>query len=142
LISGSSVAAETLYRWVDETGQVTYQGQAPIKESFTREEIKSASGDIDQAGIQNATVIFYAVENCKACDLARRDLKIRKIKFSEINPELDSAAGKSLIERFGKVEVPLIMVGDAAVKGYNPVWLQTALEKARIVSPTKDTAGP
>jgi len=142
LTTGTMAMAETLYRWVDDKGQVTYQEQPPINKSFTREEVKPASGPASGTGTQKIEVVFYAVENCKACDLARRDLVTRGVKFSERNPEQDTDVGKALIERFGKVEVPVILVGDVSVKGYNPIWLEAELEKAGITSTEDNSASP
>lgn len=141
------VLAETLYRWVDANGRVTYQGQPPINQQFTREEITPTRGPASESTVQPVKIILYAIKVCKACDLAREDLVARGLKFTEIDPEQSPEAGKSLLEKHGKVEVPLLLVGNAVVKGYNPVWLEAELEKAGVDSAndgstTKNLAQP
>ncbi len=135
LCSGITAQAETLYRWVDENGRVTYQGQPPLDQQFAEEQVKSTSGPARAAPQQQVEITFYAVKTCEACDLARQDLIARGLKFTELNPETDLPTGKAMIERFGKVEVPLVLVGEALVRGYNPIWLTAELEKAGVTAP-------
>lgn len=142
LLCGSAAIAETLYRWVDDKGQVTFQGQPPIDKVFTREDVVSTSGPAATAGTPQIEIIFYAVEVCEACDLARQDLIERGMAFTELNPEKDLEVGKSMIERFGKVEVPLILIGDAVIKGYNPIWLDSELAKTGVDTSTTKTTAP
>ena len=125
-----SVNAETLYRWIDDQGRVTYQGSPPIKQPFTEQEIKSASGQIEQSQTQPSDITFFAIDVCEACDLARQDLTQRGLRFTEINPQTNDEAGRALLNRFGKVQVPLFYIGETVVKGYEPNWLASELEKA------------
>ncbi|MBL4622851.1 MAG: glutaredoxin family protein [Immundisolibacteraceae bacterium] len=125
-----SVSADTLYRWVDEQGRVTFQDSPPIKQEFSKQELKSASGKIEQLQAQPIDITLFAIEACKACDLARQDLTDRGLRFIEINPQTNDDAGRSLLNRFGKVQVPLFYIGETVVKGYEPVWLDSELEKA------------
>jgi len=129
-ITDISANAETLYRWVDEQGRVTFQGSPPIKKEFSKQEIKSASGKIDSSVTQPVEITFFAIKTCDACDVARQDLTQRQLRFTEINPETDVEAGRTLLLRFGKVQVPLFYIGDTVVKGYEPAWLASELEKA------------
>lgn len=130
LLFGSTATAETLYRWVDEQGRVSFQDKPPIKQPFTREEVKSASGSGISPERPQVSITFYAIEECEACDLTRQDLITRGLRFTELNPEQDLEVGKTMIERFGKAEVPVMLVGDTMIKGYNPLWLEAELEKA------------
>ena len=125
-----SAHGETLYRWVDQQGRVTFQGSPPIKQEFTEQDIQSASGEVQPALAQPADIIFYAIEVCAACDQARQDLTQRGLEFTEINPSSDLEAGRKLLALFGKVEVPLLYIGNNIIKGYNPDWLDSELEKA------------
>jgi glutaredoxin len=138
LLVGSTATAETLYRWVDEQGRVSFQDKPPIKQPFTREEVKSASGSGISPGRPQINITFYAIEECDACDLARQDLINRGLSFTELNPEEDLEIGKSMIERFGKAEVPVLLIGDTMIKGYSPLWLGAELEKAGEPAATSD----
>lgn len=133
LLTAHSAMAETLYRWVDDKGRVTYQGQPPLKKNYTQEEIAPASGAAATTTTEpQVKIVIYAVEECEACALVRQDLQARGLSFTELNPEQDLAVGKAMIEQFGKVEVPIILVGDSMVRGHNPNWLTAELEKAGI----------
>lgn len=139
-----AVAAQTLYRWVDEQGNVSFQDVPPRDHAFSEETIKTTSASPPQETGPAVEITFYAIADCEPCTLARNSLLESGLPFTEINPETDQAAAKQLVERFGKVEVPLTVVGETPIKGFNPQWLEAELAKAGVTSgePVNDSTGP
>jgi len=126
--------AERLYKWVDETGKVTYQDRPPpaaggrVEEKEFRD--RSYNRGEDGEGTRaRPPVTLYAVPKCEACDMARNYLKKRGVPFSERNAN-DAAAQKELKERAGDVTVPTLLVGSKVMRGYMESILEGELDQA------------
>ncbi len=135
------LAAQTLYRWVDEQGNVSFQDVPPRDHVFSEQTIRTSSATPAQDNRPAVEITFYAIADCEPCTLARNSLLESGLAFTEINPETDQEAAKRLVEQFGKVEVPLTMVGNTPIKGFNPQWLEAELAKAGVKTEKPDT-GP
>ncbi len=132
------LTAQTLYRWVDEQGNVSYQDVPPRDHVFSEETIKTSPANPTQENQPAVEITFYAIADCEPCTLARNSLLETGLAFTEINPETDQEAAKQLVKQFGKVEVPLTVIGDTPIKGFNPQWLEAELAKAGVTTKKPD----
>lgn len=122
-VLGVSVArGETLYKWIDKDGRVSYHDQPPADAGYRVEEKnlggnKQKEDDTLDKVMEKYPVVLYAVPDCDSCDLVRAYLQKRKVPFTEQNlnnPEVQQALKK----KTGSLSAPTIMIGEKVMKGY------------------------
>lgn len=70
-----------------------------------------------------AQVIVYSTQNCIDCNLVKQWLTAKGISF-EVRDVMTSRDYQEEVERFGFMGVPVTVIGDKAVKGYQPAELE------------------
>jgi len=125
----ASVAdAQTLYRWVDKNGKVTYSDQPPPKDIKKVEQPRLRESTIDTSGLnyasqkaaQNFPVTLYTAADCKEdCAIARSYLRKRGIPFTEkvLASAEDAAAFKKRFAVDG-LYLPSMTVGNLQQQGF------------------------
>lgn len=73
----------------------------------------------DYAAMHNQQVILYATEWCGYCKKTRELLESNNIPYFEYDIE-KSAEGREQHQRLGGNGVPVLLIGDEVVRGYNP----------------------
>ena len=123
-VLGVSVAqGETLYKWIDKDGRVSYHDQPPADTSYRVEE-KNLGGSRHNEDdglakvVEKYPVVLYSVPGCDSCDLARAYLQKRKVPFTEQNLNTSSEAQQEIKKKIGSLSAPTIMVGGKVMKGY------------------------
>jgi glutaredoxin len=95
-------------------------GAAPMPRSMAR---------TAPAGVQAAPrkdVVVYTTSHCPYCVKAKEYLTQKGVRYREIDIER-SIIGKEAYRKLGGNGVPLIMVGDTKVEGFNPSRLDRLL---------------
>jgi glutaredoxin len=147
VVMTSPVLAQSLYKWIDEDGNVTYQDSPPPNGSNFEEQVYSDSedstdsegdfsdngDDSDQQSLNEIAdehpVSFYSVERCDSCDLVRLFLENNDIPFVEKDIRTNVTLQQELQSRSGDLQVPTVIVGDKVVDGYSKSALRDALEE-------------
>ncbi|MFC1665228.1 glutaredoxin family protein [Pseudomonadota bacterium] len=140
LLIGSPANAAKLYKWVDEQGRVSYQDRPPPEDSNFSESTLSDPGDVDPAiksyqdkmaaAVAKSPLVLYVIPDCDGCDLIRSYLDKRNIPFAEKNVEKDPKVQAELKDVAGRLEVPLLVVGERVLRGYSKPVLETELDSA------------
>ena len=78
-------------------------------------------------------VIVYGTETCPYCIKARAYLKARHIAFADVDVN-KSEKGKRDFAQLGGKGVPLILIGDRQLIGFNQPVIDAALEKVKPAS--------
>jgi glutaredoxin len=142
LISATSLAQSTLYKVVDPYGNVTYQDRPP--EGDARYEERAIPEDSrlpdpqapvsDQERIAAATqshpLVLFTVPRCDSCDFVRWFLDEHTLPYEEVNVESDIESQQRLKEATGEYRVPVLMVGDQPLFGYDRENLLAELQGA------------
>ena len=145
LIAGNAVAA-SLYKWVDEDGNVTYQDTPPPKDvEFEETELRaptkplpgSVGAKIEAAALEHP-VSLYTVPDCDSCDLVRLFLERRSIPFAEKDVKLNTAMQQELLALTEGLTVPTTTIGSQIVKGFNKISMTEALERAGFPGVSED----
>lgn len=68
-------------------------------------------------------VIVYSMEDCVECSFVKKVLLEEGIPF-EVRDITTNEKNKREVEKFGFLGVPVTVVGDKAVKGFNPELLE------------------
>lgn len=64
-------------------------------------------------------VIVYSTPGCVECNIVKQMLENEKIPF-EVRDVMSSVEYQQEVEKFGFMGVPVTVVGDKAIKGFNP----------------------
>jgi glutaredoxin len=131
-----SATAATLYKWVDEQGNIVYQDTPPASDvPYEEQSIADSEDDLDQAAqiahaVAASPVTLYAIADCDSCDVVRIVLQKRGVPFSEEDAGTDIAIQQELMAKAGRLEVPTVTIGDQILVGYSRQPLHDALDAA------------
>jgi glutaredoxin len=133
-------AQQTIYRWVDKDGKVVFSDTPPPKEITTSTQRRAGGGGYSenvqlpyatQVAMQKNPVTLYASSDCGAfCEQARALLSKRGIPFSERDAGSDKAAAEAVERLVGGFFVPVLVIGESKLKGYDEGTWQSALDTA------------
>jgi glutaredoxin len=141
LLLGLAVAAGVgaaraagMYRWVDEAGQVHYSDQLPPPQArnLERRRLGDKPGDSTlpytlREAVRQFPVTLYTAEGCgQGCTQAVAYLTRRGVPFTEKDARIAENADVVLSHTGGKLEVPLMIIGRSAVRGFEEsTWAAT-----------------
>ncbi|HUQ27983.1 MAG TPA: glutaredoxin family protein [Usitatibacter sp.] len=135
----AAVAQTNVYRWVDKDGKVHFSSEPPPADAANVTQKRMGGGSVDESQLPYATqqamktnpVTLYVSNNCaELCSDGRALLAGRGIPYSERNAESNPADAEQLKKLVGALQVPLLMVGDRPVKGYDAGAWNSALDGA------------
>ena len=137
-LSGFSAApADTLYKWGDSQGRVSYHDQPPpegagyrVEQKVLGENKKPLEDETLAKIVEKYPVVLYSVPVCGSCDLARLYLEKRKIPFTDKNLENNPQLQQTLKKKIGSLSAPVIMIGEKVMKGYVESLLEGELDDA------------
>lgn len=75
-------------------------------------------------------VIIYSTPTCHFCHMAKDFFTANNIAFTDNNVASDIEKRKEMIERSGQMGVPVIIVGDELIVGYDEEHLKELLVPA------------
>ncbi|MCX8025672.1 MAG: glutaredoxin family protein [Thermanaerothrix sp.] len=64
-------------------------------------------------------VIVFSTPNCPFCNMAKRYLRERGIKFRDVDVSRDAAAARDMVRRSGQQGVPVIDINGQIVIGFD-----------------------
>jgi glutaredoxin-like YruB-family protein len=64
-------------------------------------------------------VVVYSTPTCAPCKAAKAFLAAKGVRFEEVNVAEDVEGREALIRQTGQLAVPVIVVGDEVVLGFN-----------------------
>lgn len=128
LFASSSIQAGEVYRWVDERGGVHYSDQPPPLSAKQPLKVKGKANiiDVDKESFETKfareknPVVLYSSPCGPICDQARDLLTQRGIPFTLKDPSKEPEIAVELKKLVGAVEVPVIQIGKAHQKGFEP----------------------
>ena len=136
-------AAAQVYKWTDPSGKVHY-GDSPPADTRTEQikiDIRSHEGPVevtDWAAILRKrsytppgaqSITMYSTSWCVHCKRAKNYFKENAINYKEVDIEA-SDANKKEFKEFGGGGVPLILVGDKAMRGFNEQRFESLRKKS------------
>ena len=127
-----------LYRWTDDKGVIHYSDKPPARGEAKKvdTQVNSYSGPATvsttgapAAGTAKPQVKMLATAWCGYCARARAYLKSRGIPFEELDVE-KSAQGRQEYRALKGRGVPIILVGNQRMNGYDQARLEGMLQAA------------
>jgi len=86
------------------------------------------AGEEPREGVVSA--VLYIVSECENCNEVREYLTMRKVSISEKNVQDNVALQNELKQRAGQLRVPVTVIGEKVIIGYNRAQLAEALAAA------------
>ena len=124
-----SVQAVTVMECEDDLGNRTFQDRCPPGTTPVNQ--KQYSVSTPDEGDVSLAVTLYTVPECESCDQLREFLAIRKISITEKNVNDDITLQEELKEKTGgELHVPVLLLGEKVLTGYNRTELLQALADA------------
>lgn len=152
-LASLSVSAGSMYRWVDADGKVHYTDEPPPPNAKSVQQKKMGVAGASEENLpyavkiaaQKYPVTLYVTDCGEACDKAREHLAKRGVPHSTVDPQKPEG-GEALRKLVGKLEVPVLVVGSSATKGYEASSWDAALDAAGYpksnILPRKQVAAP
>ena len=136
-VASAPLSAAQLYQWKDAQGQTVYSDQQPPPSvrSSQKKTFKGSANDggesyITQSAREKFPITLYASACGTPCDLARQLLKERGAPFSNKDPQASPDAQAELKKLTGRLNVPVLIVGNDKFDGFEPDKWQAALDRA------------
>jgi len=71
------------------------------------------------ATTQQQKVIVFSTPTCSHCNSAKRYLRENKIKFRDVDVSRDQRAAKDMVRRTGQMGVPVILINNRPIIGFD-----------------------
>lgn len=138
LAACAALAQSNVYRWVDKDGKVYFSDSPPPADAKESSQRTMGGGYVDreypyavQQAMKKNPVTLYTAPSCgDPCNNGRQLLSDRGIPFSERNAEGNAAVQQELKKLVGGLEVPVLVIGEASLKGYDGGQWSLALDDA------------
>ena len=142
LAAALAIAAQAqthVYRWTDKDGKVHFSDQPPPVEAkdLTRKRVGGGYAEetqlpySTQQAMKRNPVTLYTGSDCgDPCVRGRELLAKRGIPFSERDAQNNADANEALKKLIGSLDVPVLVVGENKVKGYEESQWQSTLDVA------------
>jgi len=138
LAATAAVAQTDVYRWVDRDGKVHFSDTPPPLDAKSASQKRLGGGYVEQeypyavqVAMKRNPVTLYAAPSCgEACTSGRELLSKRGVPFSERDASSNAQAQEALKKLIGGLEVPVLVVGESTLKGYEQSQWQAALDGA------------
>jgi glutaredoxin-like YruB-family protein len=72
-------------------------------------------------------VVVFTTPTCSWCRTAKKYLTENGVKFKEVDVSRDPAAAREMVDRTGQMGVPVILVGNRAIVGFDRPQIDKAL---------------
>jgi glutaredoxin len=146
-----SLQAGELFKWIDPaSGAAVYSNDPPPAAVKSLEEKRIVRSTIETSSmpygvrqaVKRSPIVLYVTDCGEFCKDARAYLAKRGVPFTERNPEQPEHAEQLKKIAGGALEVPFLMVGTKAVRGFDEAQYAAALEAAGYPKSSLAALGP
>lgn len=139
-IAFGAAAQTNVYKWTDADGKVHFSDTPPPPQASKNVvEKRMGGGTVESSQLPYATqlamksspVTLYTAPQCgKPCEDGRELLASRGIPYTERDAQANRADAEAVKKAIGALQVPVLMIGGDALKGYDPGSWHGALDTA------------
>jgi glutaredoxin len=132
-------AQTNVYRWVDKDGKVQFSDSPPPADAKDATQRRLGGGGPEDAQLPYATqvaakrnpvTLFTGTDCGDLCSQGRNLLSQRGIPFTERDAQNNATDREDLRKLFGTFEIPVLVVGENKMKGYEESQWQASLDSA------------
>ena len=118
----------------DAEGNQSFQKACPPGTSLVGEKKISVGKSTSEAvDLSKLNVVLYTIPDCDTCENVAIYLRSRDVPFSEKDVSKDIELQQELTKKTGKLSVPVTIIGEEIVSGYNREKIGAILDS--ILSP-------
>ena len=136
-LASAPLAAAQLYQWKDAQGRTVYSDQPPPP-SAGKVQQKNFKGNFIEVGEsytartarEKFPVTLFSTGCGAPCDQARQLLSERGVPYSSKDPQVSPEANAELKKLTGRLSVPVLVVGQDKIDGFETGQWQALLDKA------------
>lgn len=140
--ASTPLAASQLYQWKDARGRTVYSDQAPLPGAGNVQQ-RNFKGSVIEVGESYAAkvarekhpVTLYTSACGAPCDQAKQLLAERGVPHTTQDLESSKPARAELEKLTGRLNVPVLRVGDEKIEGFETGRWQAALDRAGYPKP-------
>ena len=133
-----AAAQSNVYRWTDKDGKVHFSDTPPPDDAANVTHKRMGDSGMDasalpyetQVAMRRNPVSIYVADNCPPCDSARALLSRRGIPHTERSAQGNREEAEAVKKLTGATEVPVLVVGERSVKGWDESAWNAALDSA------------
>ena len=134
MLCQSAFSAVDIVLCEDSDGNQSFQKRCPPGTQLVEKKKISVGKDASrEISLSNLNVVLYSIPDCVTCEEVAIYLKSRDIPYSEKDVSKDVELQEELTKRTGKLSVPVTIIGDEIISGYNREKIGTVLDS--ILSP-------
>ncbi len=74
-------------------------------------------------------IILYTTPTCAFCPLVKKFLEEKGVEYEEIDVSEDEKARQEMIEKSGQMSVPVVIIGDDVITGFDKKKIEESLNK-------------
>ena len=130
-----NVAAVSIYECEDDDGNRTYEEHCPPGTSPVQEKKFYTGSSSAPASATDISATLYSVPDCEPCAEIRDFLTARDVLLTEKNVNDNLDLQTELKDVAGELTVPITVIGEAVIKGYDRAALTNALTAVGYVDP-------
>ncbi len=78
---------------------------------------------------QKTTITIYSAPWCAFCHMAKKYLDGLGIKYKDIDVDSDPAAAQALVQKTGQAGIPVLLIGNDTILGFDKAKIDAALDK-------------
>lgn len=75
-------------------------------------------------------VTVYSTQSCPYCVMVKDYLKEKNIEFEDIDVGKDREKAREMVEKSGQMGVPVVIIGDDVIVGFNRPRIEESLGKS------------
>jgi len=118
----------------DNEGNQSYQKACPPDTHLVEKKKISVGKDTSkEVNLSKLNVVLYTIPECTTCEEVAIYLKSRDVPFSEVDVSKDVKLQQELTKKTGKLSVPVTVIGEDVISGYNREKIGSVLD--RFISP-------
>ena len=130
----SAFSAVDIVLCEDSDGNQSFQKRCPPGTQLVEKKKISVGKDASrEISLSNLNVVLYSIPDCVTCEEVAIYLKSRDIPYSEKDVSKDVELQQELTKRTGKLSVPVTIIGEEIISGYNREKIGAVLDS--ILSP-------
>ncbi len=80
-----------------------------------------------------SSVTIYSTPTCGFCHMAKEYFKSKDVEYEDKDITKDAEAYKTIVEVSGQLGVPVIVIGESIIIGFDKPKIDAALEENKLV---------
>lgn len=136
-LASAPLAAAQLYQWKDAQGRTVYSDQPPPpgagqarQKNFKGNFIEIGESYSARTAREKFPVTLFSTACGAPCDQARQLLGERGVPYSSKDPQVSPEANAELKKLTGRLSVPVLVVGQEKIDGFETGLWHALLDKA------------